>query len=524
MKLVNAIIIGFVVLSNFTFSQESSKPLELPNFIIEGKEEIDVQVAGKQFPNYQTFMPISIIDTLNYLEKPRSYVVFPFTIPDKIIQRNYPDGYAGIKVGSFVTFESIAGYRTIYKDFNLFGFADFQASRGHINNANYFKYNFGIQSDYVAPEKFYIFGKSKTTSNLNFSGRHYRLYAIDTAPSRSLFDFDIAVVSLGEFEGNNFDVAGKFYLLNQSGLGVLKENSISGNLQFNFPIGRTKVLSNISLNFRQSKGKPANFYEFWTKISSFVSEFSINPLLGIQIGKPTNVSTRVGLHIELPFAKVINQSVTLVGKIYNKLEENSLQSLIKENPYLSDSIELDYSNSTGIAIGTYFYPVPKIFISSEASYIHSSRDLCFDFSSLGLFNVRYLSTNSFKLMLEGRYENEKIGTFAANAVAEISRIASFRKVMPNRPILKIGAIYSRNIFSDLKIVVKFERIGERYADVNNRIKLYAYSNIGLLVNYLYGKNFSFDIELENLLNSNINYWYGYKERGFAFYLTGKYKF
>lgn len=526
MKFRSLLLIFFLtpVVLVYSLAQDNSKPLELPNFIIEGKEQIDIQVASKQFPSYQTFMSSSIIDTLNYLEKPRSYVVFPYSIPDKIIQKTFPDGYLGVRIGSFFTFGADAGYRMTYKDYVLFGLGNFETSSGHLDNAGYLKYLLSIQSDYIAPEKFLIFGRSKTTTNVKLYGQNYKLYAIDTAPRRNSFGLDFSIQSIGEFEGNNFDIGAKAYLFNQSGVGSISESSLSGYLQFQFPFFELKPLSSFSVNIRNSKKRTTNFYDFRILIPTVISEFIIKPMVGLQFGQTTNSNSRLGFHLELPVIKTINKDIVAIGKIFTRVEENSFVSLVMKNPYLSDSIDLDYSNSTGILFVANYYPTTDLFLSSEATFIHKNRDVCFDISPPGLFNVKYLATNSFRLTLEGRYENTLLGIFSANTIIEVSTINSNKKDVPNRPIFKFGTRYIRNILDNLNFELKFERYGERFADVDNTLRLYGYNNLGISINYLFGELFVLDFELENLLNSHIYYWYGYKERGFSFNLKLKYKF
>lgn len=509
---------------SYIFTQETSKPLELPNFIIEGKEQIDVQVTGKQFPTFETFMPASIIDTLSFLEKPRSYVIFPYSIPENIIKKNFPTGYVGVKFGSFFTLGVNAGYQFNYQGYSLFGFADLEASRGHINNGGYLKYLIGLQSDYVAPDKFFIFGKSVTTTNLEVFGRSYKLFAIESSPSRSLFNSMFSVKSTGVFEGNEFNVGAKFYYINQSGLGTLKENSISGYLQFEFPFLLGEAKSNVSINLRQSKNKSTNFHQISLSFPLTISDITINPLVGVDVGYPTYASTRFSLHLEIPIMKTIRKDLTFSAKIFNQLKDNSFQKLINYNPYFWDSLELDYSNATGILIGANYRPLLNTYLSAELNFTHTRRDVCVGFTRLGLFNVLYLNTNSFKLNLEGQYEKEYLGIFTANAYLEVSSITSNKKDLPNRPIFTIGGTYFKKILENLNLTIKFDRIGERFADIQNDMKLYAYNNLGILINYLYGKNFTFNFELENLLNSNIVYWYGYKERGLSLYFNFKYKF
>ena len=94
------------------FCQETSKatqPLELPNFIIEGKEQINVRAGIKQMPEKSSALNQTDLDSLNSLEKQQSLLLPPKSFPDQILSYKYDRGYLSAEFGRFTTPSIIGG-------------------------------------------------------------------------------------------------------------------------------------------------------------------------------------------------------------------------------------------------------------------------------------------------------------------------------------------------------------------------------------------------------------------------------
>ncbi|MCX7908696.1 MAG: TonB-dependent receptor [Ignavibacteria bacterium] len=508
-----------------TYSQTASQPLELPNFIIEGKEQIDVQVGTKQMPSFPTTLSRATMDSLIIVGKPRNYIVFPITFPNTIISKKFPDGFISGNIGSFLSANISAGYKTSFKEYEIYPFGELNFSKGHLENANYTKLRLGVQTDYLAPEKFYIFGGSKTTTFINFEYKNYKLYAISSPPDRNQINFEGKIVSTGHFEGFDFNTGAILYSTNQTGGGEsLGENTIGGFLEIKNRTIYNNFGGRISLDLRSFENNSAPFFETYTYGEFISGNFKIVPELGFQFAKSSRGKNRPMVLIAAKGQIEINPQLALFAKISNKLQNYSFRDFLKRNPYLDDSISLDYANISELQTNIKYQPTKDLTIVLGANLSIYKRLPTFTVSNYGYFNIEYLDATIFSINAEGFWVNEIFGRISAIAKVTSSSQNSNKKDVPLTPLLNFRTDYSRNVFDNIRTGIFFEYVGERFADVENKFSLSNYKNLGFFVEYEPNSSLIFSCNIENLLNSNIVYWYGYKEWGFNFKLGLTYKF
>ncbi len=523
-KTLIIVVITLLAISEL-LSQTASQPLELPNFIIEGKEQIDLQAGYKQFPEYSTAMARVSLDSLNFLEKPKNYVVFPITLPNTIIARTFPQMFVEGSVGSFYTARLGAGYRTEYKEYALFGKGNIELSNGHLKNANYFKFNLGVQSDYLAPEKFFIFGGSKTTTSLDFDYKAFRLYALDVAPKRSSSKFELKLVSKGEFEGYNFRTGGEIYFVSKGGDGrSFGENSIAGFLDLSTKIDNVVYGADAGLNFRSFDGNPFFFHNFRMYSKMEFADIELFPIFGLQFANSTSKDSRLGILLDLKVRKYLNERIRVELGFNNGLLERSFKEYFEYNPYLADSLRLDYANKTAVKGALYYTPRLNLSFVGGAEFSYFKRMGCYDYLQDGYFAINYFDATMFNIFAEGIYENETYGDLSFRLEFLSSNLSSNKKEVPYEPNYKFALDYSKKLFNLFRLRTKVEYLGERFADSENTNYLSSYFDLSARIDYFANKNLMLNLVLNNLLNSKVVIWKDYRERGFAVYLGITYKF
>ena len=178
MKVLILIILfnfGFVLnlLSQQKEVKEEQKPVDLPEAIIYGTDYLNVKSGFKRKPSNVPKLSVSELDSLNSLEKIRPSVLPVSTLPTESVTPIHEKGYVQADVGSFITSNIEAGYVASIEDFDLYLKGNFDQSRGHIANGEYTKLNADFYSDYIADPKFFIFGGSKTRTNMRFQNFRY---------------------------------------------------------------------------------------------------------------------------------------------------------------------------------------------------------------------------------------------------------------------------------------------------------------------------------------------------------------
>lgn len=496
------------------YSQSVSQPLELPNFIIEGKEQIDVQVGSKQVPLLQTYLARNTIDSLVIVGKPRNYIVFPVKIPNSIIAKTFPSGYVDGNIGSFLTTNITAGYKTYFKDYEVSAFGNFGASSGHIENANYAKLALGLQTDYIAPDKYYIFGNSKTTTNVDLNFKAYKLYALTEAPKRNQIDLSAKIVSVGDFEGYDFQTGGRFYTLNLSGSDKnFAENLLGGFLEVKNKMHSNNLGGKLSVDFRSTDSKSTNFFQLQGNASFETGNFQLEPRLGFQLANTSISKTRAMVLVDIVAKTNINEKITLWAKFANGLENKGLRDFLAINPYISDSFALDFCNLTVVQAKLRYQPNKDLSIVLAPTFSLNSRFPVLNSVRLGYFDIYYVDATIFTLSFEGYWVEEKIGTVSAAISLNTTKQISNKKNIPTIPSLQFRIDCFKEFWNKVKFVGFFEHFGKRYADLESSLVLSSYNNLGLGIEYIINRFTILTFNAENLLNSNIVQWYGYKEWG-----------
>ncbi len=507
------------------FAQNASQPLELPNFIIEGKEQIDVQVGTKQMPVFPTYISRGLLDSLIIVEKPRNYIVFPVTFPTSKFSKKYPNGYTNLSLGSFFTGNLNFGYNTKFADYDIFTFGEIKSSKGHLENAAYTGIFLGAQSEYLAPDKFFIFGGSKTTTNIEFKNRNYKLYAIENPPSRTQTDFLAKISSTGNFESFDFNTGANFYIFHQSGAGnSLNETTLGGFLEIAKSSFSNQFGGSISIDFRSLNNNSANFFEASGFYRFEYEQNKIEPKIGLQLTRSSNGNSRPMILACLNIERILTPNLEISGGISNKLKNIALNIFAFENPYLSDSIYLDYTNFTEIYANLKFQPTKDLTAIIGTKFSLAKRYPVFWNISKEFFIIEYLDATFFQLFAEGYWIVPLVGDFSLCSSLNFSTLSTNKKEVPYVPVFKGRFDYRRKFFEKLNINIFGEFTGTRYADPNNQVLLDAYNNIGCNIEYLFSNSVFLSFKIENLLNSNVWIWNNYKERGLNLNIALTYKF
>src|SRR5574343_2034315 len=131
-------------------------------------------------------------------------------MPKQIIRNNFKDGFLIASFGMFTDAKLDAGTSFEIENYNMHINGGFDLYGGHTDNAENKKIFFNLSSDYVAPQKFWLFGGSKTTTTLKIRDNAYNTYGADSVAERKSVNINFDVDVDGNYEGFSF----------QTGMGV----------------------------------------------------------------------------------------------------------------------------------------------------------------------------------------------------------------------------------------------------------------------------------------------------------------
>ena len=529
-----------VLITVNTVANETTKPLELPAFIIEGVEQHNLRSSIKQMPTRPTVLSQAELDSLNTFEKLQPTLLPAEELPSHYLTRQYSNGFVRGSFGLFNTPDIAAGYSFFLDNFDIFANAGFQMSNGDTTNSEYNKFFVDVSSNYIADEKFFIFGGSSTRTGVLFNSQSYNFYGLQQRPrntnyfDRNLTQGKFYVVSDGAHENFMFSVGGSANYINaKNNSNIIITNS--PNQRDKYAVGENinnilvdgfltvknywknfLLAGNVNLNFESVGGNSLNYYQFDGAASYYDEKISILGKAGFQIANNSANSTRGGLLLLGNLEYRMNKLFTVKGEVSSGLEKTNFEDLIKFNPYISTRIFIDHRydifNVKGVLL---FQPSEKMALSGGINFRHSDRNLVFVTDTLAQFKIEYISGTVNDIFGELLWNFTKVDRFIANVNFNMNSLSDNRKLTYTAPIQAAGTYY-RKWINSLGTFATVSVVGAKdVATVNTRHQLDAYFSLDLGADYQINK-FNIFAKINNLTNSDIYFWDGYRERGMFF--------
>lgn len=514
----------FLILASFGLSAqqaENTQPLELPNFIIEGIEKLNIQSGIKQFPEKPMPYTQAELDSINSLEKQQSLLLPIKPLPSKIIETVTKDAFIKGEFGKFNSPALEGGYAFKIGSYDFYTLAGLDLSGGHIDNSEYSRFFAKVNADYITPEKFLIFGGSKTRTALKLGNKNYKLFASPAHESVSASNLALRIDVDGAYSGLQFHTGAGYETLQLStGTNKAFDNSINGYLKIQSRLAKLIVGGNVELDLRSLRGTSIHYIQTDAFGAYASDELTIKAKVGFQFASNSSEIERGGLllagNIEYRFSK----QLTIHGEVSGGLEKATFAELFSINPYLSFDAPLDYSyNIAKIRFWTNYHPLEYIGLTTGANFRNVNRLSVYSQNTIngaldtGVFNVEYHDANIAEFFAEVFFTPGKFDILSFNITASHITAGKDGNTAPYIPSLKMSGFYKHIWFEQFGTQIGINYIGERYADLQNTKKIEGYINLYANFDLKLSNGLSFFSRLENLTNSNIYVWDGYKERG-----------
>jgi len=502
------------------FSQESNtKPLELPNFIIEGKEQLNVRSGIKQFPEKPSLLSKNELDSINSLEKRQSLLLPPEPLPDRIMHTIYKKGYFTADFGRFSTASAEGGYEFRAGTYDIFGNAGFDYSSGHIDNAGYDKAFINLNADYIADEKYWIFGGSKTRSNLFFKNMDYKFYSVQNPEKRNTINLDFKIETDGNYDGFEFNSGAgiRVFQVKQDSSRAF-DNAISGFLSLKNLTSDYEIGGDLLVDLHSVRGNGTHFMQA-DLFGTYIQEnFSLKAKAGLQSVYTSTEIARLGLLAAGDMEFRLTEMFTIRANALIGMENNSLREIFNENPYTDNSVIVDFVYYLPSLRGSLVIHPNEVFSAEVgAGFALVQRNPIYFDTSGGAFAINYMDITKLEAFAELHYNISSIDEVSANIVFDKSEIEGGKTVPYSIP-QKFALDYKRKWLKNFGTQIGIFYIGERFSDLQNQNKLNSYIDLRFKAEYSVSEMLNIFCRLENLMNNDIRIWNGYKERGL--FLTG----
>lgn len=517
MKIKYIILLGAAVL-NFVplySQQENTPPLELPNFIIEGKEQLNVQAGIKQYPEKVSPLSRSELDSLNSLDKQVSLLTMPGAMVNKIMDLYRRAGYLRGEFGQYTSPKINAAYNIKYGDYFFFGAGSYESSQGHVSNADYSKLNLNFQTEYVAPEKYWIFGGSKTKAGISFDNASYSLFAIDTGADRKRRKFSLNIDSDGEYNGYSFSTGASYKSFElENGSDDASDNALNGYVKVQTRYNQFNVGVNAEMDLHTIRGNGANYFS----ADAFL-KYELNSAVnlkftgGLQSAGSSEKVQRGTVNLRADLDYRINENLTLRASIESAFDKASLMDEAYFNPYVSRNANIDYPLDRNISGVVYYHPLKCVEASAGIKISRIDRMPIYVSMPDAQFDLLYQTASAFKIFSNGIYDLNSNDKIMWDVQINNINLKDTGKTATYTPVLQLGGVYGRDWNEKFGTEIGVTYVGKRYADIDNKVDLSSYFNLKVGVNYKITKDISVFGNIDNLLNQEIYVWDKYKERG-----------
>jgi hypothetical protein len=520
MKDISIIILISVFLIGIKLNaqtEETTKPLELPNFIIEGKEQLNVQAGIKQMPNSPKPMTAEELDSLSKIEKQQSLLLPSVSLPKSIYKKSDNIGFLKAGFDSYITPKVSAGVNLEINDHaTIFGSGNYEYSIGHVDKADYSRSGINIISDYIAPEKYWVFGGSKTQTHAKFFQQKFLPYASKDPADRSSSGFDIGIHSEGKHEGYKFATGAALNSIDisdnlKTAVESIDETSLKGWLSLTGMFKGFEIGGDILIDFRSVNDVGTNFFKGAGIAKYYDSDITFNVLAGIEHAVSNVDIQRTGLLLDINAIYRLDHNFTLKGGVHSGFKPTSLSDVYVKNPYIARELVIDHDYTQNVSGLINYHPHTDIQASLGVQIGTGSRTPYYkDINEY--FILEYGKTQ--KILLEAEidwtitmHDNLTFYTSFDHCV-----LKSNQNYLPYNPMILTSANYRKKWNEQIGTKIGFYYIGERYADYENKESLSGYIDLKLSADYKFSENLSVFFDLNNITNSDIYVWKNYKER------------
>lgn len=502
------------------FPQEQNPNVELPDFVIFGKEDISVRKVDKIKPDY---IPIVSNEFLKPNYKP-DYLDFasvsnPVEAEKSLLDSaDYRKGYIELKAGLYQLPEGKINYTFPFKNGILHGYAEGLNQIAYVDNSQLQRLEGALDFAYTLPTDINVMPGTKFEINADHSKNLFRFFgSVEPERKRNL--------NIGNASATIQNLYMKEFIFDLNGGGdftYLDDETFNETLLYANAFGRLN-LNNINIDVKAA-------YQHQNLTSDSLSDSKTNAYYF----RPTaslEIFNKIMLEAGFTFSAGGGQKLNgIYGAISTQVAKNLLvygeYSPIGENitagKFLRDNFYYDQQNVNRIFLkkknkfkALIKYEFDKYYqVDGGVEYFNTNNLPYYNNpDTSGFFDVLTSDAKSWNIFLNMLYYLGPYGYFYGT-INYFSVENSDSKKIPYNPNFIATLIYGYNFLQDWKGEAKIDYLSERYADIENDEgrKLPGIFNLGLKVSYSLQKNFGLFFELDNILNVKRDTWEGYQER------------
>jgi len=513
--------IGLILFNTILFAQTEQQSIELPDFVITGRQNIDIPFAQKRKPEL-----VSIIskDFLTPQYSPEEFPLLFSSLPIPVHPGikpfdNYYTGTIKVVAGGYLLPAGIVSLNQNFENY-LFNAKIFGShTKEYDPYSSYNNFGFSLSNELFFSTRSDFLPGSKILFGANYFRDSYRLYASNDPTflrERNNGTANISITSsYNRWISLEFGLLGNIYLLNESGL---KETNLNANglLEIklnNFSVGAKGRYINQSLEKNISGNNGGKFYS----VEGFVK---ILPANSLSLNLGVDYSSGNSNTFFSPFALLefnIDKGLTFTGEYKPHAEFTNYTDLLTRNMYykpgLVDNIFLKYKTNINFNLKYEYKKIYSVIFSGGYSKIENYFyfEDRIDNGKFDLFLLPDVSlfTAGVQIMVNPNYYGNFVASIKYQNVKDNNG-----KFVPYEPKLSSSISYGYKFIPSLGIKINYLLELGSYIDIINSNKLSDYHNISFSLYYELLNGLNITADFHNILNQSNFVWKQYKERPF----------
>lgn len=525
MKLLSLFISFFLCTILFAQDKENQN-VELPDFVITGKNVVNIQSVNKKAPpilpiiSKDFLQPVYSTENLKVSEI-KSKNLSPLNFKEKI---DFFNGNLELRAGNYSLPEGNINFSQPFTNGLFYIKLDGGSLKAHEDNSDQTYLKGKANIDLFIKNNSDVFPGAKISFGGSYKTNEFKFYAVTNPMKRTLnkgnFSFGFQNLQNRQF-AFAVKVTDDFYSFKSENF---DENLITINGYTKIGLEKFDVASNIiykKQSLTDSTGSSINDnYLFANPRANlnFIDEFKVSlgftyshvtgndyyaPFASVSIGLGSNV-TVIGEYS--PMAEFISQGMMLDRNKY--FNTNGFTNLFfKKTNSIDISLKYEYLKLFEMDLGFNYYSTPNQPYFNLTNLFSS---IMAPFPATGEFYLTTANAKStsgyIKLLLNPGINGILTAEITYNSIEDNSG-----NKIPYSPQFRILANYSYDFNSSIKIEPSVKYFSNSYVDIANTVEIKPFVDLGLRITKKLNNNFYVFIEGTNLLNHS-NYIYdGYKE-------------
>jgi len=517
--MIKKVIFFLIIFVITTFSQDDKNPnVELPDFIITGKDVVSVRRVDKVKPD---FVGTVTKEFINPVFAPDELELAPLSNPLEgdlglLDSSNFYKGKLTLEAGLYTLPAGELNYAYLFERGKIHGRINGDNQRSYIDHSGKVYYEGALDIDYSLSTQDNVLPGTKFKLNGEHGVTYYNFFGSNNSERERTLNagnayFGINNVNLQEFIFD-VNVAGDYTYLDKENFNesLVKTNAF-GKLQLdNFGL---TLKSNYQKQFLTTEilGITTSDYFFFRPSVSL----ELFDLIMADLGFTFSGSS--GNTLNTLFATLgleLSQNLVLLAEYSPLAEFVTSGSFLRENNYFNPHTYSSYvvkkSNAIEIILK---YEYDKYFqVDGGIRYFSSKAFPYFtNPNSTGVFELEFADAKSYNGFVNLLFHLGPYGIFYGSL--EYQQIKnSDGSFIPYHPETKAALTYGYNFENGFYSEATLEYFSGRYTDIPNRNSLKSFFNAALKVEYKIKSQILLSLQVTNLFNTKRYLWEGYQEK------------